>query len=339
MTLTSSLESHRDDQFNEATPEDAEAAIQGRSPYRIAWARFRADKLAMAALIVTGLFVLMAILSPILEKVGVLDPYTFHPELLDYNTGNFPKGWGGGISLSHPLGVEPQSGRDVLSRLMLGTTLSMTIALAAALITVVVGTTLGIIAGFTGGIVDGIVGRIIDLTLSFPSTLMLLGLSAVFVDRMREIGIPDGPNGAFVNGSYIVLVLALFGWPPIARLIRGQVLSIREREYVDAAVLMGASRWRIYFKEILPNLWAPLLVYFTLLLPAYVSAEAALSYLGVGIKNPTPTLGNVLQGALEYVYTDFFFFFAPAACIAAIVVAFNILGDATRDALDPKSGR
>ena len=146
-------------------------------------------------------------------------------------------------------------------------------------------------------------------------------------------------HGAFVNGLYIVIVLAIFGWPPIARLIRGQVLSIREREFVDAAILMGASRFRIYFKEILPNLWAPLLVYFTLLMPAYVSAEAALSYLGVGIKNPTPTLGNVLNGALEYAYSDFFFFFVPAAIIATIVISFNLLGDGARDALDPRSGR
>ena len=102
---------------------------------------------------------------------------------------------------------------------------------------------------------------------------------------------------------------------------------------------MGASRRRIYFKEILPNLWAPLLVYFTLLMPAYVSAEAALSYLGVGIKNPTPTLGNVLDGALEYAYTDFVFFFVPAAIIAAIVISFNLLGDGARDALDPRAGR
>jgi peptide/nickel transport system permease protein len=339
VTLTASnLESHSDDHFVDVEG-DAQAGkvdVKGRSPLRLAWARFRKDRIAMGALTVTVLFILMAIASPILSKLGVLDPYTFHADLLDYETGNFPKGWGGGISWDHPLGVEPQSGRDVMSRLMLGTTLSMTIALSAALITVAFGTVLGIIAGFTGGAVDGVIGRLIDLTLSFPATLMLLGLSGVVVDRMIDFGIP---NGAIVNGLYIVIVLALFGWPPIARLIRGQVLSIREREFVDAAILMGASRPRIYFKEILPNLWAPLLVYFTLLMPAYVSAEAALSYLGVGIKNPTPTLGNVLGGALEFAYTDFFFFFIPAAMIAAIVISFNLLGDAARDALDPKSGR
>jgi peptide/nickel transport system permease protein len=339
VTLTASnLESHSDDHFEGPLGDEQSGTVdvQGRSPLQLAWARFRKDRIAMVALTVTMIFILMAILSPILYKVGVLDPYTFHPELLDYASGNFPIGWGGGVSLHHPLGVEPQSGRDVLSRLMLGTTLSMTIAISGALITVVIGTVLGIIAGFSGGHVDGVIGRVIDLTLSFPVTLMLLGLSGVVVDRMTDMGIP---SGAVVNGLYIVIVLSIFGWPPIARLIRGQVLSIREREFVDAAVLMGASRYRIYFKEILPNLWAPLLVYFTLLMPAFVSAEAALSYLGVGIKNPTPTLGNVLGGALEFAYTDFFFFFIPAAMIAAIVISFNLLGDAARDALDPKSGR
>jgi peptide/nickel transport system permease protein len=339
VTLTASnLESHSDDHFVE-TGSDEQAGrvdVEGRSPLRLAWARFRKDKLSMVALVVTSIFLLMAILSPILYKVGVIDPYTPHQDLLDYASGNYPKGFGGGISWSHPLGVEPGLGRDVLSRLMYGATLSLTIALSAALITVAIGTVLGIIAGFTGGLVDGAIGRVIDLTLSFPSTLMLLALSGVVVDRMIDLGIPAG---ATANGLYIVIVLAIFGWPPIARLIRGQVLSIREREFVDAAILMGASRYRIYFKEILPNLWAPLLVYFTLLMPAYVSAEAALSFLGVGIKNPTPTLGNVLGGAVEYAYTDFFFFFVPAAVIAAIVISFNLLGDGARDALDPRSGR
>ncbi|WP_028651938.1 ABC transporter permease [Nocardioides halotolerans] len=339
MTLTASnLESHGDDHFVDAEEDErsGKVDVEGRSPLRLAWARFRKDKLSMAALVVTTLFALMAISSPILKRLGVIDPYTPHQDLLDYATGNYPKGFGGGMSWSHPLGVEPGLGRDVLSRLMYGATLSLTIALSAALITVAIGTILGIIAGFTGGIVDSAVGRLIDLTLSFPATLMLLALSGVVVDRMTDLGVPAG---ATVNGLYIVIVLSAFGWPPIARLIRGQVLSIREREFVDAAILMGASRRRIYFKEILPNLWAPLLVYFTLLMPAYVSAEAALSYLGVGIKNPTPTLGNVLGGALEYAYTDFFFFFVPAAVIAAIVISFNLLGDGARDALDPKAGR
>ena len=342
MTLTASnLESHGDDNLIDAEADamSGQVEVEGRSPLRLAWARFRKDKLSMTALVITVLFVLTAISSPILLKLGVLDPYTNHTDLLDPSTGFFPKGALGGISIHHPMGVEPGIGRDVLSRLMLGATLSLTIALAASLITVMFGTVLGIIAGFSGGIVDAIIGRFIDLTLAFPATLMLLGLSQVAVDKLEAIGVPNGPNGSIVNGVYIVVVLAAFGWPPVARLIRGQVFSIREREFVDAAILMGASKPRIYFKEILPNLWAPLLVYFTLLMPAYVSAEAALSFLGVGIKNPTPTLGNVLNSAVQFAIGDFFFFFMPAAIIATIVIAFNLLGDGARDALDPKAGR
>lgn len=343
MSLTvSSIESSGDPEFDgepstagETTAQD----VKGRSPLRLAMARFRKDRLSMGALIVTLFFLVAAIASPILVITGVLDPNGLNQDKVDLISGGLPYGFGGGISWDHPLGVEPRTGRDVLSRLMLGLTLSLTIAVTAALITVVIGTVLGIIAGFTGGVVDSVVGRIIDLTLSFPQTLMLLALSGVVVDRMQTIGVPRGPDASFVNGLYIVLVLAAFGWPPVARLIRGQVLSIREREYIDAAKMMGASRARIYFKEILPNLWAPLLVYFTLLMPAYVSAEAALSFLGVGIDPPTPTLGNVLNGALGYAYTDLVFFFVPAIVIAAVVISFNLLGDGARDALDPKSGR
>jgi peptide/nickel transport system permease protein len=345
LTLTASnLESHGDDHFDgDAAPGDEGGGpeVKGRSPLRLAVARFRKDKLSMVAFGVTAIFVVVAVITPFLVKFGVLKPNKFNQgqDVLDYSRGLIPFGFGGGMSWSHPLGVEPTTGRDVLSRLMLGSTLSLSIALSAALLTVVIGTSLGIIAGFTGGFVDSAIGRFIDLILSFPSTLMLLALSGVITDRMGDIGIPPGPNGAFIDGLYVVVVLAVFGWPPVARLIRGQVLSIREREFVDAAILMGASRWRIYFKEILPNLWAPILVYFTLLMPAFVSAEAALKFLGVGINDPTPTLGNVLQAALGYAQTDFVFFFVPATIIAAIVISFNLLGDGARDALDPRAAR
>lgn len=340
MSLTaSSVEQPGDSEFHEPQGDDqaeGRVAVEGRSPAKLAWARFRKDRLSMVSFSVVVLFFAIAILTPILVAAGVLKPQDFNQDQLDLITGGLPNE---GMSLAHPFGIEPGTGRDLLSRILLGTTLSMTIALSGAIITVIIGTVLGIIAGFTGGVVDGVIGRIIDLTLSFPSTLMLLALSQVVVDRMLDLGIPSGPNGAFVNGFYIVIVLAAFGWPPVARLIRGQVLSIREREFVDAARLMGASRPRIYFKEILPNLWAPILVYFTLLMPAYVSAEAALSYLGVGIKNPTPTLGNVLSGALLYADSYPLFFFTPAIFIAVIVISFNLLGDGARDALDPKAGR
>ena len=167
---------------------------------------------------------------------------------------------------------------------------------------------------------------------------MLLALSSTGVALSAQM-LPGNQSDPFPNAFYEVLVLGLFGWPSIARLIRGQVLSIREREFIDAARLLGASRRRLYFKEILPNLWAPVLVSFTLTMPAYISAEAALSFLGVGIHPPTPTLGNILKGSINYSVADFTFFFYPALLIAIIVVSFNLLGDGLRDALDPKADR
>ena len=226
----------------------------------------------------------------------------------------------------------------MLSRLIYGVTFSLTIALSSTIVAIAIGTVLGIISGFSGGWVDAIIGRAVDLTLSFPQTLMLLALSSMGVALVADF-LPGSEADDLPNGFYVVLVLGLFGWPGIARIMRGQVLSVREREFVDAAVLIGASRRRIYFKEILPNLWAPLLVTFTLTMPAYISAEAALSYLGVGIHPPTPTLGNILRGSINYSIGDFMFFFAPAFTIMVIVVSFNLLGDGIRDALDPKAAR
>jgi peptide/nickel transport system permease protein len=317
--------------------EDPEAVL-GKSPTQLAIGRFRRDKLSMAAFVVVVTYVIGALAAPFLVRAGVINPTKFHQDLLDINLGSIPKGSWGGISWEHPLGVEPGTGRDVLSRLWYGVTFSLTIALAASLVAIIIGTVLGIVSGFSGGWLDSIVGRLVDLTLSFPQTLMLLALSATGVALAARF-LPGNQSDPFPNAFYEVLVLGLFGWPAICRLIRGQVLSIREREFVDAARLLGASRRRLYFKEILPNLWAPVLVSFTLTMPAYISAEAALSYLGVGIHPPTPTLGNVLVDSINYSSADFTFFFFPALLIAIIVVSFNLLGDGLRDALDPKADR
>ena len=321
-------------------PEGEPSKIAGKSPTKLAMDRFRRDKLSMISFTVVVIYLLVGIAAPFLVGFGVLDPTTYHNQgadsLLDANT--LPKGSFGGISWDHPLGVEPGTGRDVLSRLIYGITFSLTIALSATIIAIVIGTVMGIISGFSGGWVDAIIGRAIDLTLSFPQTLMLLALSSMGVATVAQV-LPGGESDNIPNGAYVVLVLGLFSWPGIARIIRGQVLSVREREFVDAAVLIGASRRRIYFKEILPNLWAPLLVTFTLTMPAYISAEAALSFLGVGIIPPTPTLGNILRSSINYSIGDFMFFFSPAFLIMVIVVSFNLLGDGIRDALDPKAAR
>ncbi|HET6167752.1 MAG TPA: ABC transporter permease [Marmoricola sp.] len=329
------LETHVAPAIGEA--EGEEAKVAGRSPTQLAVARFRKDTGSMISLGICTFYVLAAIAAPILVKVGILNPNDLNQKVLDQALGGIPKGSFGGISSHHWLGVEPGTGSDVMSRLMLGMTWSLGIALSGVVITIVVGAVLGIVSGMAGGLVDATVGRIIDLTLSFPQTLMLLALSGgaiIFITHNMGVG-----NRDLANAIYVVAILGAFGWPPVARVIRGQVLSLREREYVEAARLFGASRTRLYFKEILPNLWAPLLVYFTLLLPAYVSAEAAFSFLGVGVKPPTPTLGNILNDSISYMTADFLFFFLPGLVLAIIVVSFNLVGDGIRDALDPKSSR
>lgn len=310
-------------------------AVASKSPTQLAVARFRKDKLSMASFIVVALFSAAAVMAPLLIKLGWLDPYGSNQDLTDES--GLPLGKFGGVSGDHWLGVEPGTGRDALARLWQGTSLSLTIAILATVIAIVIGVVLGITSGAAGGWVDAVIGRFIDLTLAFPQTLMLLALSSVGIAFLEEV--VHLPHGNFTNGAYVVVVLGLFGWTSIARIVRGQVLSLREREFVQAAQLIGASRARIYFREILPNLWAPILVTFTLIMPAFVSAEAALSYLGVGIDTPTATLGNVLRDALRYASADFVYFFAPAFLIALIVVSFNLLGDGLRDALDPKGDR
>ena len=342
MALTSDLEAHGDSDARDTSSDEA-TAVAGRSPTQLAVARFRGDRLSMVSFYFSAFIVLCGVAAPILTKLGVLHPNEFNQDLLA-TTGVNPEGRFGGISWDHPFGIEPSTGRDVLSRLMLAMTTSLTIALTATVLTVLIGVILGIVSGFSGGLVDATIGRFIDLTLSFPVTMMLLALSAPAVLLLRT-SVADLPGLGLLqdrdraSGLYVILILALFGWPPIARVVRGQVLSIREREYIEAARLIGASRPRLYFKEVLPNVWAPVLVYFTLLVPAYISAEAAFSFLGVGIKPPTPTLGNILAYSVSFTSADPTFFFLPGFVLALTVVVFNLVGDGARDALDPKTHR
>ncbi|MFT4287639.1 ABC transporter permease [Nocardioides sp.] len=318
-----------------AAPESQASEIAGKSPTQLAMARFRKDRLSMVSLVVVVVYIMLALAAPLLVKSGFLDPYTLNQKLLDPNT--LPLGKLGGISGDHWLGVEPGTGRDAMSRLWYGVTFSLVVALVASVLTMLVGVVLGIIAGFSRSWADPVIGRVIDLILCFPSTLMLLALHDMVLDLLtNKLHVPAG---VMAQGVFVVVVLSVFGWPTVARVVRGQVLSIREREFVDAALLLGASRRRIYFKEILPNVWAPILVQFTLIMPTYISAEAALSYLQVSIKPPTPTLGNVLRASLQYADSDPVYFFAPALLICIIVVSFNLLGDGLRDALDPKGNR
>ena len=309
--------------------------IASRSPKQLAWARFLRDKKTVVSAVIVVIYILLAIAAPILVALGVLDPYNNNQDLVGDDS--IPLGPFGGASWAHPFGVEPGLGRDVLSRVWFGLTFSLAIAIIASIFAMFLGVVFGIIAGLTGGWVDYLIGRLIDLTLAFPQTLMLLALSSTVIGILTTTFFI--PEGDLARASYVILVLAVFGWVGVARVIRGQVLSIREREYIDAAKLIGASPFRRWFREVLPNLWAPILVQGTLIMPAYISTEAALAYLAISISQPTPTLGNVLQDAVRYPIADFTYFIIPVLVLVIMVVAFNLLGDGLRDALDPKGSR
>jgi peptide/nickel transport system permease protein len=317
-----------------SAPRD-EQKIVGRTPRQLAWMRFRRDKVSMIAMVLVALAVVVGIASPIMEKLHWIKPYETHQNLVT-GIGSVPTGAFGGASSQHWLGVVPGIGWDLMDRLLAGITLSLVIATSATVLSVVIGTLFGLISGYLGKWPDFWISRTMDLVLAFPQLLMLLALSPVLKSRITSLGVPSGNPTAVV---YLILVLGFFGWPYFARIIRGQVLSLREREFVEAARSLGAPRRRIYFKELLPNLWAPILIYFTLNLPTNISSEAALSYLGVGVQSPTPTLGTLLSDSSTYATSDPTFFFLPGLIICILVLSFNLLGDGLRDALDPKSSR
>lgn len=316
-------------------PAELVSSVVSKSPRALVWERLRADRKTLVAAAIVVIYLVTAVAAPFLVRFGVLDPYTTNLHLL--NEFQLPAGKWWGISWDHWLGVEPAVGRDVFARVVYAITFSMIIALSAAILAATIGVVLGVISGMSGKWVDGIIGRFIDLMLCFPQTVMLVALSSVVVTFLTvNVGMP---RGDFTQATFVIIVMAIFGWMRTARLVRGQVLSVKEREFVEAARLMGASKPRLWFREVLPNLWAAILVDFTLMLPHFISTEAALSYLGVSVQQPTPTLGNLLRDSVKYAQSDLLYFVAPAVLIALIVVAFNLLGDGLRDALDPRNNR
>jgi peptide/nickel transport system permease protein len=275
-------------------------------------------------------YYLTAIIGPFLLP----DPgQRFDPGAIS-DLGGRPKLDWGGISATHWLGVEWGTGRDIFGQLIYGLRISLIIASSATLLTVIFGTVIGIVAGYTGGWTDNLIGRFMDLVLAFPFLLIVLALSGALTQRLTDLGLPEGNPSRI---TYLILVMSVFGWPYLARIVRGQVLSLREREFVEAAVAMGSGKGRILFTEILPNLWAPILVYATLTLPAYIGFEAALSFLGVGVIPPDTTFGAMLARSVAYFNVVPTYLFIPGTVLVILVVAFNIFGDALRDALDPKS--
>jgi ABC-type dipeptide/oligopeptide/nickel transport system permease subunit len=235
------------------------------------------------------------------------------------------------MSWDHPLGVEPVNGRDILARVIYGARISLLIAFLATLVSVVIGVVMGIVAGYFGGWVDSLISRLMDIFLAFPLVLFALALVGAIPDRLL------GLEGDALRVALIVFIIGFFSWPYIGRIIRGQTLSLREREFVDAARSLGARRPYILFTELLPNLIAPILVYATLLIPTNVLFEAGLSYLGVGVRPPTASWGDMLSIASKWYSVDPMYMIPPGLSIFVTVLAFNLFGDGLRDALDPRS--
>jgi peptide/nickel transport system permease protein len=315
-----------------ATPDTKGAPpsrIRGRSLRQIAWSRLRRDKVAMAGGVVVLLLILVAIFAPLIVKLLGHPPNEFHQNLIDPSLGT-PIGRFGGISWDFPFGLEPVNGRDLFSRIVYGSRISLLIAFLATLLSVLIGTILGIISGYFGGWVDAVISRVMDVFLAFPLLLFAIALAGVVPDRAF------GLTGDTLRIALLIFIIGFFGWPYIGRIVRGQTLSLREREFVDAARSLGARWPYIIFREVLPNLMAPILVYATLLIPTNILFEAALSFLGVGVRPPTPTWGGMLSAAVHYYQTAPHFMIFPGMAIFITVLAFNLFGDGLRDALDPR---
>jgi ABC-type dipeptide/oligopeptide/nickel transport system permease subunit len=292
-------------------------AVEGRSPWELAWARLRSDKVA----IICGIFIiLLALVSifagPLSSLLG------WGPTQPDQNNGVSPDGLPVGPSGAHWLGTD-NLGRDILVRIIYGARVSLVVGITAAVVAVVIGVIVGLCAGYFGPVVDGILARLMDVVLAFPFLLFAIALVTL-----------RGPSETLE-----VIVISFFSWASVGRIVRGQTLAIREREYIEAARSLGANDLRIMFVDVLPNLIAPVIVYTTLLIPTSIVFEATLSFLGVGIIPPTPSWGNMINDSQAFYQVSWWFLVFPSLALILTTLAFNLLGDSVRDALDPRTER
>jgi peptide/nickel transport system permease protein len=321
------------------TAADATVAkeLVGLSPGKLMWRRFRRDRTGVISAWVVIFFFVVALAAPLITKLYGKDAYT----LYGINEGllgddNYPLGANGGISSSHWFGIEPQLGRDVFSLLLYGMRTSLMISLVVTVLVVLTGILVGVTQGYLGGRADYFLGRFTDLLMAFPSQLAFVAFMPVVISVWVKT---SDETPTYVRVLALIIVQWALGWMGLSRLLRAQVLSLREREFIEAARVSGASSWRIITKELLPNLVTPILVQGTLMLPAFVTAEAGLSFIGVGLVDPTPDWGKMFANGATYFQNDITFMFFPGIAMVVFIVAFNLLGDSVRDAFDPKTGR
>ncbi len=298
--------------------------VTARSPLQLFWRRFRADRVAMASAIFIVVLIILAIAAPLVVKIfGLQSPYVNNSSALD--AFGSPTGPGAG----HPFGVD-QLGRDVFSRVIYGARVSLEVGIFGTAIAAVIGTVIGLIAGFYGGWVDTIISRTVDVFLAFPVLVLGLGIGAA-------CGVRGCVGGLIQPGlGTVIFIIALSSFTYIARIARGQVLSLREKEFIEASRSLGASNPRILFREILPNLMAPLIVYSSLLIPTNILLEAGLSFLGVGIRPPTASWGQMISDASPIFNTAWWYMVFPGVALLLTVLAFNLVGDGLLDALNPR---
>ena len=328
----------------------------GRSPWQIFWRQFRRDRWALVGIVVIFLMIVFAVIAPLSARWTGHDPNFVNLRALDsFGLPGAPAWWpcpegaadvpvlveGGQVSVTSTgctavpgywLGVDA-TGRDVLVRILYGARTSLFIAFAATGISLIIGTVLGVISGFFRGKIDTFISRLTDVVLSLPILLLALGLASACGASA------EGCLYGFIKPGLLMvsLIIGLFSWPYISRIIRGQVLSLREKEFVEAARSLGSSNWRIMAREILPNVAAPLIVYTTLIIPANILFEAGLSFLGVGVPDTTPSWGAMLsQSASAFQFAVWLMIF-PGIALFMTTLAFNLVGDGLRDALDPRT--